>query len=152
MTLIYSEQHFQQWLEAKKYQYVYIEQSIETFATFFKGITKRPDYFIVLPSIGLIAVDVKERKYYVDFQNFTIKEMEIFKLSSFERVFKIPVWIAISNKNSGFSTWYWISLTNIIETIPLKTNSESKEKFRAIDIKRCITIGWNDNLGKLFMH
>lgn len=152
MTIFHSEQLFQQWLEAKKYPYVYIEQSLETFATFFRGITKRPDYFIVLPSIGLIAVDVKERKYYIDFQNFTINELEIKKLSSFERAFKTPVWVAISNESIGFTTWYWISLTRIVEKMPLKVNSNSNEEFRAIGIKNCITIGWNDNLGKLFMH
>ena len=152
MKIYHSEQLFQQWLEAKKYPYVYIEQSLETFATFFKGITKRPDYFIVLPSMGLIAVDVKERQYYIDFQNFTINELEIKKLSSFERAFRIPVWVAISNKSIGFTTWYWISLTRIVENVPLKVNSSSNEEFRAIDIKNCITIGWNDNLGKLFIH
>lgn len=152
MTIFHSEQLFQKWLEAKKYPYVYIEQSLETFATFFRGITKRPDYFIVLPSIGLIAVDVKERQYYIDFQNFTINELEIKKLSSFERAFKTPVWVAISNESIGFTTWYWISLTRIVEEMPLKVNSSSNEEFRAINIKDCITIGWNDNLGKLFMH
>lgn len=152
MTLLHSEQLFQQWLEAKKYPYLYIEQSVDTFASLFRGITKRPDYFIILPSIGFIAVNVKERQYYTIYQNFTINEVEIRKLLSFERVFKIPVWIAISNENIGFTTWYWVSLTKIIEKMPLKINSCSNEEFRAIDIKNCITIGWNDNLSKLFMH
>lgn len=152
MTLLHSEKIFQQWLETKKYPYLYIEQSIETFASLFRDITKRPDYFIILPSIGFIAVDVKERKYYKIFQNFTINELEIRKLLSFERVFKIPVWLAISNESMGFATWYWISLTNITENTPLKINSSSNEEFRAIDIKSCITIGWNDNLSKLFLH
>ncbi|MFX1502135.1 MAG: hypothetical protein ACFFDH_14320 [Promethearchaeota archaeon] len=151
MTLLLSEQLFQQWLESRKYGYVFIEQSIDTFATFFRGITKRPDYFIVLPSIGVIAVDVKERKYYKDYQNFTINETEVRKLTSFERTFKIPVWIAISNENIGFTTWYWISLDKIVENSPIRINSFSKEEFRTIPIKNCTTIGWNDNLGKLFL-
>lgn len=150
--MLHSEQLFQQWLEAKKYPYLYIEQSIDTFASLFRGITKRPDYFIILPSIGFISVDVKERQYYNTYQNFTINEVEIRRLLSFERIFKIPIWIAISNENIGFTTWYWVSLTKIIEKMPLKINSCSNEEFRAIDIKNCITIGWNDNLSKLFMH
>lgn len=152
MTLLHSEKLFQQWLDTKEYPYLYIEQSIETFASLFRGITKRPDYFVIFPSIGFIAIDVKERQYYNVFQNFTINEVEIRKLLSFERMFRIPVWLAISNENIGFTTWYWISLTDITEKVPLKTNSESNEEFRAIDIKKCITIGWNDNLSKLFMH
>lgn len=152
MTLLYSEQQFQQWLEDKRYPYLFIEQSIDTFPSLFRGETKRPDYFVILPSIGFIAVDVKERKYYADFKNFTINELEITKLLSFERMFKIPVWLAISNEHIGYTTWYWISLSKIIEKVPLKINSCSKEEFRAIDIKKCITIGWNDNLSKLFIH
>lgn len=76
MTLLHSEKLFQQWLDTKEYPYLYIEQSIETFASLFRGITKRPDYFVILPSIGFIAIDVKERQYYNVFQNFTINEVE----------------------------------------------------------------------------
>ena len=149
LVLVYSEEIFRQWLEEKEYPYTYIDQSFGTFAASFKNITKRPDYQIVLPSIGLIAVDVKERKFYELFQNFTIDEREINKLSSYERIFKIPVWFAISNGNSAFTTWYWISLSYIIEQMPVRENHNTKENFRAIDIRDCITIGWDDDLGKL---
>ena len=44
---------------------------------------------------------------------------------------------------------YWISLTEVLEKVPMR-ESERYGQFRAIDIKHCITIGWEDGLEKLF--
>jgi len=145
------ENKFQEWLDHKKLPYLFIEQSPESFATFFRNITKRPDYLIVLPSIVLIAVDTKERKLHESYENYILDEKEeIIKLTSFQRIFRIPVWFAISNKESAYRTWYWISLTEILEKVPTKKSKKSGERFRAINIKDCITIGWDDGFEKLF--
>jgi len=78
-----------------------------------------------------------------------VLDEEIKKFTSFQRVFRIPVWVAISNWSCAYRTWYWISLSEILEKIPV-SNSEKFGEFRAIDIKDCITVGWEDGFDKLF--
>lgn len=64
------------------------------------------------------------------------------RYSSFESIFRIPVWFAISNEDFAYRTWYWISLTKIIENTPVSTSgTEKKDLFRAVNIKDCITVG-----------
>lgn len=149
-TLNECEIKFREWLDQKELPYLFIEQSPDSFATLFKYITKRPDYLIVLPSIALIAVDAKERKLHESYETYVLDENDdIKKLTSFQRIFRIPVWFAFSNQGSAYRTWYWISLTEVLEKMPMK-ESEKYGQFRAIDIKHCITIGWEDGLEKLF--
>ena len=72
-----SEQRFKEWLENKGYAYLYIDQSLDCFSSLFKGVTKRPDFLVVINSIGIIAVDVKERIIYEKYESFVIDEEEI---------------------------------------------------------------------------
>ena len=144
------ETKFREWLDNKGYPYLFIEQSPDSFATLFKNITKRPDYLIVLPSIAMIVVDAKERRLHEDYETYVLDEKdEIKKLTSFQRIFRIPVWFAFSNQGCVYHTWYWISLTEVLEKVYMR-ESEKYGKFRAIDIKNYITIGWEDGLEKLF--
>jgi len=47
---------------------------------------------LVLQQIGIIAVDVKERKINPTYEDFILDEKkEIMKYSSFERIFRNPV-------------------------------------------------------------
>ncbi len=145
-----AEEKFIEWLEHKKYAYVYLEQSKETFSKLFRGIAKRPDFFVLIDSIGLIAVDVKDREIYKDYETFVVDDKkDVQKLEEFERIFKIPVWFAFSNEEVSYRTWYWISLNNVLKIEP-KPNSIKGELFRDIPITNCKTLGWNDGLGKLF--
>ncbi|HAK87602.1 MAG: hypothetical protein A2X55_08765 [Nitrospirae bacterium GWB2_47_37] len=57
------ETKFKEWLDEKALPHIFFEQSPETFASFFRGEKlKRPDFLIALKQIGLIAVDVKDKK------------------------------------------------------------------------------------------
>ncbi len=38
----------------------------------------------------------------------------------------------------------------IQEKVPVKQSSKSGEPFRALDIKNCVTIGWDGGLDRLF--
>jgi len=70
------EKKFQEWLDEKKYPYIFIDQSKDTFPTLFRNIeTKRPDFLLVLQQIGMIAVDVKERTINPTYEDFTLDEL-----------------------------------------------------------------------------
>ncbi|MFX1518998.1 MAG: hypothetical protein ACFFCD_03660 [Promethearchaeota archaeon] len=143
------EKKFKDWLDHKQYPYFYIEQSLGTFSSLFRNVTKRPDFFVLIESIGFIAVDVKEREIQKEYETLILDETkDIQKLTAFERMFRIPVWFALSSSASVFKTWYWISLYDVIEKVEVKRGS--KGRFRAIPLTATKTIGWEDNLGKLF--
>ena len=143
------EKNFKDWLDHKKYPYFYIEQSPGTFSSLFRNVSKRPDFFVLIESIGFIAVDVKARELQKEYETLILDEnKDVQKLMTFERMFRIPVWFAFSSSASAFKTWYWISLYDVIEKVSL---SESfKGPFRGVPLELTKTIGWEDNLGKLF--
>jgi len=147
-----AELKFKEWLDSKGYPYLYIEQSPELFATFFRDVeVKRPDFLILVKGLGLIAVDVKSRELRPEHETFIIdEEDDIEKLIAFERIFRIPVWLAISNASSQYRTWYWITLSEIVEKIDKRVSSRDGREFRPIPIKMCKTIGWDDSIGKIF--
>lgn len=61
MTYNICEKKFQEWLNEKKYPYIFIDQSRETFSTLFGNVeTKRPDFLLVLQQLGIIAVNIKD--------------------------------------------------------------------------------------------
>lgn len=150
-VLTTAEMKFQEWLEHKRYPYVNIEQSRETFSKLFRGKVKRPDFLVLIDSVGLLAVEVKDKELYEEYETFAVDEKgEIQRLLIFERSFRIPVWFAFSNVGVGYRTWYWISLSEVLEKIPTNVSKKSGEEFRGVPIKECITIGWDDGLWKLF--
>lgn len=61
------EKRFREWLAQNKLGFVPICQQKETFATLFFGAVKRPDFLVLIDSIGIIAVDTK---YKLDFVRF----------------------------------------------------------------------------------
>ncbi len=147
-----AEERFKEWLEHKGYPYLYIEQSPDLFASFFRDTgVKRPDFLILVRGLGLIAVDVKSRELQREHETFIIdEEKDISKLIAFERIFRIPVWLAISNKAYAYRTWYWITLSEIVEKVDKRRSSLDGNEFRAIPIKMCRTIGWDNHIGEIF--
>ncbi|MHB1546907.1 MAG: hypothetical protein ACYCSB_02245 [bacterium] len=152
------EEKFQEWLEHKKYSYIYLDQSKDTFSSLFANNVKRPDFLVLIDSIGLIAIDVKSRNKLTNYNNkgksegrFTLNESEdTQKLLAFERKFRISVWIVFCLDAGGFEAWHWISLSEIIEKFSLVKSSKISIPFRGIPVKSCKTIGWEDGLFKLF--
>lgn len=144
-----AEKKFKEWLDYKKYPYMFIEQNKETFATFFRGVTKRPDFFILLENLGIICVDVKEKEL-SKYETFVIDYEEIEKYIQFERLFRIPVWFAISNQAVGYKTWYWIPLSKIVEIGVRRIRRADEREFFAIKIIDFVTIAYDDSLSRLF--
>ena len=144
-----SEREFKNWLDSKDYPYLFIEQSPDTFSSFFKGITKRPDFLIIVKNFGIIAVDVKERRINPDmgYTDFILDEInEVSKYIEFERITRIPVWFAFCKPEERYETWYWIPLSKVLEC-EKKVSSQSGDEFRTINVSDCIVIQKNRNDG-----
>jgi len=141
-----SEIKFKEWLDKKNYGYLHISQDPTTFSKFFRNITKRPDFLVVIPSISIIAVDVKFWKKYED---FCFDEKEVKNFSAFERYSKISVWYAIAT-SKRFATWYWISNSEVLEKgVPKKRKSDNAPFF-AVDPLIAKQVGHNDGIDRIF--
>lgn len=133
-----SEKAFKDWLNSNQYPYLPIDQSPETFPEALRGISKRPDFFVIVKNFGMIAVDIKENN--IKYNDFIIDEKEITKYLEFERTVKIPVWFVFGNYNEEYKSWYWIPLTKALECKERKNKTGTPNPFRAIKSSDCITI------------
>lgn len=143
------EELFQQWLDEMKLGYLYVRQDKDRFASLFKGQVKRPDFLVLIDSIGLIAVDVKNKalsrgEYTLGIDN------EIKPVLNFERLFRLPVWYAYCNKRNN--TWYWISALKAINSGigNIRTNVKDKKPFLAIKLSEFVEIKQNEDIGRLY--
>jgi Holliday junction resolvase len=146
------ERELNHWLRANGLAYVYIAQSPDTFAGLFPGKVKRPDFLVLLDSVGLIAVDAKNKAPFDG--GFTLKmEAEVRRVLTFERVFRMPVWYAyLGRDEAGKIVWYWISALRAVEVGKRRVNRESSEEFLAIQLKYFAEVRTNEDLGKLYTH
>jgi hypothetical protein len=151
MKMNTGEKRFQDWLDYKGYPYLFVDQAPETFSTLFSNTSKRPDFLILIDSIGMIAVDVKTKPLSREYSDYTLDhDKEVDKLLSFERSFRIPVWIAFSHTAVAFRTWHWISVTDVWKKSARRTNRKDKREFHVVGLADCRAIDWEDGLGKLF--
>ncbi|WP_022670183.1 hypothetical protein [Hippea alviniae] len=144
-----SEEKFKEWLDSKKYPYIYVDQGTDTFSNFFKDFTKRPDFLVIVRNFGIIAVDVKEKNNR-EYKDFILDEEEVKKYLAFERITKLPVWFVFCRREEEYKNWYWISLSKVLEC-SIKKSQASGDEFRAINSSDCIIIqvGRGDGLSRL---
>jgi len=145
------ETDFNNWLHNNGLSYLYVDQSIETFSTLFKGNVKRPDFLLLLESVGMIAIDVKNHKQYKNTYSLNM-ESEFLRSLSFERLFRLPLWYAYKSENNGSVVWLWISALKALEVGVISINRKNQEKFLRIDIKHFEEISTNEDIGKLYTH
>ena len=139
------------WLRTNGLAYLYVRQSPDTFASLFPGVVKRPDFLVLLDSVGLIAVDAKNKALYRGV--FTLKmESELRRVLAFERLFRMPFWYAYFWRDpaSGEVAWYWISALKAIEVGARRTERKTGEEFLAIDLAHFAEVRCNGDLGKLY--
>lgn len=135
-----SEKAFKDWLDKKEYIYLWIDQSPESFPELLRGISKRPDFFVVVRNFGMIAIDVKEREINprMGYKDFILdEENEIKKYLEFERIVRIPVWFVFGKKDENFKNWYWIPLSKVLECRAPISNKGTADRFRAINPADC---------------
>jgi hypothetical protein len=137
------------WLKQEGFSYLAVCQKPETFAPLFRNDLKRPDYLVLLESVGMMAVDVKSNALSQD--EFSLPyETEVRRTITFERIFRLPVWYAYQGEKKN--TWYWISALKAVEVGKQRTNKTTQELFLAINLKHFECVCTNADLGKLYTH
>lgn len=138
---------FKEWLDQTDLSYVYINQSIETQSTLFRNTVKRPDFFVLIDSIGLLAIDVKNKE--LSGNVYTLQyEDEAKKALNFERHYRLPMWYVYYNEEN--CTWFWISALKANEVGELRNNTSDGKKFLALQKSDFVEVNCNEDLGKLF--
>jgi len=144
------EQLFQAWLNGQELGFLRVDQEKDSLSTIFKDAVKRPDYLLLLPSIGFIGIDVKHHKLRKSCFTLTI-DKEIERAIAFEHYTRIYLWYAYKDRDyEGHDVWYFISAQKAYEKGEVKNNASQKSKFLSIDIKHFEKITKAEDLGKLF--
>ena len=142
------EKALNDWLNANGLSYLYIRQAEKDQPTLFRGVVKKPDFLVLLESIGLIAVDAKN--YRLSRGEYTLGyEKEVKKVLAFERLFRIPVWYAYFGTDDTGPWWYWISALRALEVGERRKKGDGTE-FLSIKIEEFCTIKTNADLGLLY--
>jgi len=146
------ESRFRAWLDACGRSYVHVNQSPETFAQLFRpGKVKRPDFLVLIDSIGLLAVDVKNRRMKGD--HFTLPiPSELKPTLAFERIFRLPVWYAyLHEPEDGAEGWHWISALRAAE-VGEETKDKKGESYLRLHREHFEVLQTVDDFGSLFCH
>ena len=143
------EEDLNAWFKANGLCYVSVCQTRETFAPLFSNNLKRPDFLVLLDSLGLIAVDAKNKKPSQGELTLELED-ELRRAVAFERVFRMPVWYAYRVELDGKVVWHWINALKAIEVGKERTNKDNNKPFLAIKLEDFEHIESNDDLGKLY--
>lgn len=121
---------------------------METFPPLFRQNLKRPDFLVLLESIGMIAVDVKNHDPQPD-GSFTLGHEDLAKALAFERVFRIPVWYAYRVDMLLDDVWYWIGALKVLEVAKKCTGKEGA--YLKIARNNYEEVRSGSDIGKVFM-
>jgi hypothetical protein len=136
------------WLKKENLPYVSICQSQQTFAALFAKNVKRPDFFLLFESLGLIAIDVKNYGLPGESRYTLNLDRELRTSVAFERLFRIPVWYAY---HDDASSWYWISALKAIEVGGRPEHGRNGE-YLSIGRDQFAHITKREDLSKLYTH
>lgn len=146
------EMNLHTWLDAQGLAHVSICQNPESFAALFAGHAKRPDFLLLLESIGLIAIDVKNQTLSKRPVGYTLTlDTELRRAIAFERLFRIPLWYVYPREENEQTVWYWISALKALE-VGDKRVSANEVEFLNIELKHFERLVTNADLGKLYTH
>ncbi len=140
------EEALANWFSQNNLSYLSICQNPDTFAKLFTGTVKRPDFFLLFDSLGLIAVDAKNIKPYKNTYFSLPLEDELQRAITFERIFRMPLWYAIYATDH----WYWISALKAIQVGKKMQNRSTKQVFLSICKNNFVQIVDGADLSKLY--
>lgn len=147
------ESAFNDWLNQNNISFLYLNQDKSRFASLFSDDVKRPDFLVLIESIGLLAVDVKNYTHYKDGGYSLGLEKEIRRVITFERIFRIPVWYAYFSEKEKSNAWYWISALKAVEVGEVRgEKKKGQEEFLFLKDEHFVRIETNDDLGRLYTH
>jgi hypothetical protein len=137
---------FMAWLNRVSLSFLYIKQDKTSFPTLFKASAKRPDFLILLEGIGMIAVDVKNHT-----ANLNLNlEKDMKRTSTFEQLFRIPVWFVFVDQQNKGNSWYWISALKAFEVGASCLLGEKQEPGLRIQKSDCQHVTSGQDMSKLY--
>ena len=146
-----AEKRFREWLDSHKVPFWYIQQDVESFSPALqKYMTKRPDFMVLVPHVGFILVDVKDKKPAKKYKVFYFDEKETKQYCNLQNFFNLQVWYVLSNEDCHYDTWYWIPVSKVLETGRIYQQKNKSQKYCSVKMERLIQVSMSDNLGRLF--
>nr|MBF0221412.1 hypothetical protein [Desulfobulbaceae bacterium] len=142
------EDRLNSWFQENGLTYFPVKQDIKSFLHTFAKTMKRPDFFLLLEGISMIAVDAKN--YSLSCGYFTLNKDELYRALSYEIITKMPFWFAYLHQHEGGSTWYWISALKALDAGVTRLNSQTKEEFLAISLNDFISVRNHEDISKLY--
>ncbi|MGH1399099.1 MAG: hypothetical protein ACRBCT_07790 [Alphaproteobacteria bacterium] len=143
------EKQFENWLNEHNFGFIAVQQNKDDLAHAFVEHVKRPDHLLLIPQIGFIAVDVKNKKLSKDCFTMDI-DGEIAKALEFERLFSIYLWYAFKDKDADGEEWHFISAYDAMTYGKERKNPSNGKRFLAIPVARFRTVSNMDDFQKLF--
>ena len=96
-----AEEKFKEWMDKNNIPYWYVDQSLDSFSPALrKFMIKRADFMILLPNLGLIFVDVKDKEQLEKYDKFTLSANEVDSYLDMQSIFNTRVWFAMSRTTS----------------------------------------------------
>lgn len=146
-----AEEEFRMWLDKNKIPYWYIDQSIDSFSQTFRDLmVKRPDFMILLPNIGFMFVDVKNKARAIKHHKYFIHTREVNKYLRMQRIFNIPIWFVISHGSYNYDKWFWIPTSEIIQSGFIFESKAKNEKVYSIPIASFVEVSTRDSMERIF--
>lgn len=143
------ESELNTWFNDNNLCYLFLSQDPKIFAALFPGAIKRPDFLVLIESVGLIAVDAKN--YTCSGGVYTLElEKELVRVLTFERLFRIPVWYAYKGQDVDGPVWYWISALKALEVGQRRAKGGTKKDFLAIKLEHFAAIRTEQDMGLLY--
>ncbi len=146
-----AESNFKKWLDGHNIPHLHIKQDQDYEALSFilgsRFNAKRPDFILLLPSIGPLVVDVKYRKCKKG-EPFFLNIEEVAKYSNLQRWFNLQVWYVIESPYD-YQTWFWIPLSKVL----LKDREIHKEHWGecyAVPRAEFIEVSSNKSIDSMF--
>ncbi len=147
----FAEEKFKEWLNSHKIPFWYIQQDIGSFSPALQRyMAKRPDFMVLVPHVGFILVDVKNKKPAKKYRVFHFNEKETKQLCNLQNFFNLQGWYVLSNEECHYETWYWIPVSKVLETGRAYQQKYKKEEYRSVEMERFMQLSMSDNLGRLF--
>jgi len=133
------EEAFRDWLDKEKIGYLYIDQTPAFFSPTFKDKLKRPDFLLLIPNIGFIAIDVKHYSTYDNKKSFTLNiDTELDKAVGLENISRTPLWYAYKKQDDPLDkSWYLINPLNILKQYTkIDTNKDDGSEYFVIPLDK----------------
>ena len=142
------EDRLNKWFQENGLTYFQIKQDVQSFMHTFAKVMKRPDFFLLLEGLSMIAVDAKNYKLSCGY--FTLNKDELLRALSYEIITKMPFWFAYLHQTETGSQWYWISALKALDVGTVRINSSTKEEFLVLSLSDFISVRHQEDIRKLY--